>query len=401
MHRRSLNSPSLRHFFAPALCLLFVFFFAGWGFGQKEFCCEFSPSTKPISEIVISLPSDLQKCEFLAPGAYGAVAFTGPNIIVAGFHVVTCQRPGKMYGADRHTLDVVVQIDASTGKELKRIEWKNLYDEENMAGDIDVVPTYDGRFLVRVGPFLKLISADFKELQSRRLVNELVGFRDQWLVRVAPGGKTGLFRRWNHDGMSEDHWFSTNTLEDELVEKTSNGERRDIVTSESSVYFTPLPNGGPDDHLVLVRTRGEMESHPLCSDCAGIAEGLAINNTVFVATSPKASFSLVTAAGQIIHRESFGDGIDHADHVVASSAALRFAFTFGHLHKNLVSWKSPTTVIVYDIKLMKVVLKVKFNEQLQNISGPYGGLPMLGLSPDGSRVAILAGRVLKVFSVPE
>ena len=401
MRRRSLNSLSLRHFFAPALCLLFVFFFAGWGFGQKEFCCEFSPSTKPLSETVISLPSDLQKCELLAPGAYGAVAFTGSNVIVAGFHVVTCQRAGKMSAADRHTQDIVVQIDASTGKELKRIEWKDLYDEDNMAGDIDVVATYAGRFLVRVGPFVKLISSDFKEVNSRRFVTEQFGPGDHWIVRVAPSGKIGLFRRWNRDDVSQNRWFSTDTLDDELVEKTSTGEGWHIVPSESSVYFTQLPNRGPNDHLVLVRTRGERESHPLCSDCAGIAEALAINNTIFVATSPKASFSLVTAQGEIIHRESFGDGIDHADHVVASSAALRFAFTFGHLHKNLVSWKSPTTVVVYDINKMKVVLKVKFDEQLQNISGPYGGLPMLGLSPDGRRVAILAGRILKVFSVPE
>jgi hypothetical protein len=45
-------------------------------------------------------------------------------------------------------------------------------------------------------------------------------------------------------------------------------------------------------------------------------EGLLSDGTIFLATSPKASFALVSEQGEITHRASLGDPMDRARHVV-------------------------------------------------------------------------------------
>ena len=65
-----------------------------------------------------------------------------------------------------------------------------------------------------------------------------------------------------------------------------------------------------------------------------------------------------------------------------------------------MSWSAPTTVVVFDYKIMKNVLQLKFNQQLQdNTVVPDVAVP--ALSPDGTRVAVLTGKVLKLFRVPD
>jgi hypothetical protein len=382
----------------------FLILLASAGVSQKNnVCCELSSRTKPIWEVVLAPPGHPEgKCEWYSPGVYGTIAYTDSETIVAGFHFRSCPQTTKGSLGLRHVVDTVLKIDSQTGKLLDKREWQDLSTEEqNNLGEIDIIPTRDGRFLVKVGRFLKLFSSDFKELKSRELVENANGIvRENWTVQVSPDGKTGLFKRWNH-GPAIDHWFSTDTLDDEAVE-TIPSEGRKSINSASSVYFTPPRGGGLGDSLAHVRLRGQQESHPLCPGCYGLPEDLLSDGTIFLATSPKASFALVSEQGEIIHRASRGDAMDRARHVVSASAARRFAFTFGHLQKRFMSWSAPTTVVVFDYKRMNEVLQLKFNQQLQNDTVVSdGALPMPALSPDGTRVAVLAGKVLQLFRVPD
>jgi hypothetical protein len=70
-------------------------------------------------------------------------------------------------------------------------------------------------------------------------------------------------------------------------------------------------------------------------------EGLLSDGTIFLATSPKASFALVSEQGEITHRASLGDPMDRARHVVQRLIARHFAFTFGHIQKKFMSWSAP------------------------------------------------------------
>ena len=381
----------------------FLILLAPAGVSQKnDVCCDFSSSAKPRWKVALAPPvRPEERCEWYNPDAYGTIAYTDSETIVAGFHFRSCPQTTKGSLGLRHVVDTILKIDSQTGKLLEKREWQDLSTEEqNYLGEIDVIPTRDGRFLVRVGRFLKLFSSDFIELKSRELLENAHGvLRENWTVQVSPDGKTGLFKRWYH-GPAIDHWFSTDTLDDEAVE-TIPSEGRKSINSASSVYFTPPRGGGLGNSLAHVRLRGQQESHPLCPGCGGVAEGLLSDGTIFLATGPKASFALVSQQGEIIHRASLGDPTDGAQHVVSASAAPRFAFTFGHLQKRFISWSAPTTVVVFDYRHMKKVLQVKFNQQLQNVSGPLGSWPMPALSPDGTRVAVLTGKVLKLFRVPD
>jgi hypothetical protein len=380
----------------------FLILLASAGVSQKsDVCCEFSPGVEPVWKIVLG-PADTpeDRCEWYAARTYGTIAYIDSHSIVAGFHFRSCPQTTKGSLGLRHVVDTIFKIDPQTGKLLEKREWQDLSTEEqNNLGEIDIIPTRDGRFLLKVGRFLKLFSSDFKELKSRELVENASGIvRENWTVQVSPDGKTGLFKRWNH-GAAIDHWFSTDTLDDEAIE-TIPSEGRKSINSASSVYFTPLRGGGLGDSLAHVRLRGQQESHPLCPGCYGVPEGLLSDGTIFLGTSPKASFALVSEQGKIIHRTSFGEGVDRTQHVVSASAAPRFAFSFQHLQKRPMFWSAPTTVIVFDSKQKKDVFRLKSNQQLEK-GGPATGPPMLALSPDGTRVAVLAGQILKLFRVPD
>src|SRR5579859_664281 len=382
----------------------FLILLASAGVSQNnDVCCELSSSAKPIWRVALEPPVHAEgKCEWYSPDAYGTIVYTDSETIVAGLHFRFCPQTTKESLGLRHVIDTILKIDSQTGKVLEKREWQDLSTEEqNWQGEIDVIPTRDGRFLVKVGRFLKLFSSDFKELKSRELVENANGMvRENWTVQVSPDGKTGLFKRWNH-GPAIDHWFSTDTLDDEAVE-TIPSEGRKSINSASSVYFTPPRGGGLGDSLAHVRLRGQQESHPLCPGCYGLPEGLLSDGTIFLATSPKASCALVSEQGEMTHRESLGEPMDSAWHVVSASAARRFAFTFGHIQKRFMSWSIRMNLFVFDYHHMKDVLQLKFNQQIKNgIVAPAGASPTPALSPDGTRVAVLAGRVLKLFRVPD
>lgn len=385
------------------LCVLLCFPAAGVPAGKEGVCCDFSVNKKPLWNTVLDLPAERSEdaCDWSYGYRYGTIAYTDPQRIVAGFHLECFHRSGFIPDPLR-TLDMTLQIDAQTGQVLNRMEWEDVSRKRNWAGDIAVLPTHDGRFLVKVGPFLKLFSPEFKELHSRILIKESEWrWRDYWVVHVDSGGHTGFFKRWNQWSPPEDHWFSTDTLDDELAEPAPPVEDWDSVSTASSVYFYPLPNDPERSKLAYVRERGQRKAHPLCSECDGLPKAILPDGMIYLATGPKASFMLVSPQGEIIHRASYGTALDNAFHVVTASAAPRFAFSFGHLQARFFSWKSPETVAVFDTTNMRDVLQLKINQQPEHIPGGESwSQELLALSPDGTRLAVLSRAVLKVFQVP-
>src|SRR5262249_16201218 len=151
-----------------------------------------------------------------------------------------------------------------------------------------------------------LFSAEFKEIRSRVLITEPIRQMEYWVVRVAPGGKTGFFKRGISHGTAENHWFSTDTLEDQLVEVAAPGEDRLSPPSAGAVYFNPpdAASRGPDK-LAYVHERGQRQARPLCSDCYGYPVSVISNGMLFLNAGTRASFALISTGGDIIHQASF------------------------------------------------------------------------------------------------
>jgi hypothetical protein len=359
-------------------------------------CCDFSSNKKPLWQMVLDLPSagSGDDCSWTYPAA--DIAYMDAQRIVAGFYMQCFHF--KPHVPRIEMLDLLFQIDAASGKVLNRLELKSPPGPPNrIGGDFQILLMHDGRFLVRAGGVLKLLSPEFKEIRSRTLIEDNPSDWDYWLIRIAPGGRTGFFKRGKQSGSSEDHWFSTETLEDELVETAPREEDRlsSPVVTDTNVYFhIHGPKG------LYVRERGQKTSRPLCPECTGVPIRFVSDGLLFLATSPRASFLLLRPQGNVAFQASYGTGVDYIFDITTASASPRFAFPFGHLQRGLFSWGSPESVVVFDAQVMKSVFQLKLKLQAVRMYGGEGWLKeTIALSPDGKRLAVGSRAVLKVFDL--
>jgi hypothetical protein len=87
---------------------------------------------------------------------------------------------------------------------------------------------------------------------------------------------------------------------------------------------------------------------------------------------------------------------------VIGANASRFAFGFGHMQNILGWWKAKDTFMVFDTNEKKVVWELKLNQYPEEIGGGQSW-PGIGraLSPDGEKLALLSGVVIKLFAVQQ
>lgn len=137
-------------------------------------CCKFSANKRPSWESVLSLPDERSESECDWSYSEQRLAYTSPQTIVAGFHLDCLQRHGPIPPVRMHTLDLILQIDAQSGKMMKQMEWRDVSIRRNWAGDLRILPAQNGRFLVLVGSSLKLFSPEFSELKSRPLTQDKI-----------------------------------------------------------------------------------------------------------------------------------------------------------------------------------------------------------------------------------
>jgi hypothetical protein len=73
-------------------------------------------------------------------------------------------------------------LDTETGQEIKRLEFVTTADFSS------ILPTHDGKFIVRAGDIMELFSADFTPLMSWNLPLDKHAQVDYWQVGVTPTG---------------------------------------------------------------------------------------------------------------------------------------------------------------------------------------------------------------------
>jgi len=74
-------------------------------------------------------------------------------------------------------------LDAATGHEIKHLEFVTTADFSS------ILPTHDGKFIVRAGDIMELFSADFEPLLPWSLPPEKHAQLDYWQVDVTPSGQ--------------------------------------------------------------------------------------------------------------------------------------------------------------------------------------------------------------------
>jgi hypothetical protein len=362
---------------------------------DQEACCDFSSNKKPLWQAVLELsPKPSGDCVWSNAG--GDMAYTDARHIVVGSFTQCLHATPHETRVEKRAL--LLQVDAANGNLLNRADWNNVPSPRNrIDNNFQILATHDGRFLVRAGAVLKLLGPDFKEIRSRLLVQSDSSDWDYWFVRVAPDGRQGFFKRGKQSGVSEDHWFSADTLEDEQVDKAPPEEDRlsNPIITNSRVYFH-----GREPKGLYVRERGQESFRVLCSKCTGVPVTIFPDGLLFVASLPKASFMLVSPEGTVVHRASYGTGADTSFHVSVASISPRFAFRYGHLERGLFSWSSAETAVVFDTKRMKDIYQLKYEPEAVHIAGGEGWTrTSIALSLDGTRLTVLSLAVLKAFEI--
>src|SRR5258708_1360162 len=134
-----------------ALCFLIPIQAAGFSLSDDSICCAFSTDKKPAWQTILDVPKQGSQgegeCNWFYDDSYGAIAFTGSQKIVAAFHL-QCLHRSLNIPLPVHTLDIILQIDAQTGKVINRMEWKDISRRSNGAGAIGIAAANSGQFLL-------------------------------------------------------------------------------------------------------------------------------------------------------------------------------------------------------------------------------------------------------------
>src|SRR5260370_9301795 len=383
---------------------------------EADVCCRFNVSKKPVWENDIALPilPGEKSCEWAADFP-GEITFVQPGRLVAAIHFRCDSGDGNV--KPKHTLDFLLAIDSRTGKTLKQVSWQDISIGRPHDNAIQLFSVKNHKVLLKAGAFLKLCSADLEELHSRflPLTNEHGDQTEMWAAYLSPSGEVGVLRHWgigrNNSSLSEDHWFSTDTLEDTKVELAPRYTLR-IAITDNQIYYSPYKrwvsvrsreqivdqlNAEP---VVHVRKPGEQIGQPLCDSCDGTPLQVMPNGLVLLQRTPKAAFWLVDPNGNVMHRGSYGDQIDAVQDAVTAIEGDRFAFSYGHLGSGLFSPGAVNGVVVFDMNKMKDVFQLKIREHPEKKGHiEYWPVPRIALSTNAKQLLVMNGRKLKFFVI--
>lgn len=383
---------------------------------NSEVCCKFKANKPPMWTSIVSpelKPETSCRWQF---GGDGEVTFSGEDRLIVGLHFFCPPEviPQRGY-RPLHTLDSLVAVDAQTGKTLKEISWKDVSIDRERGDVIQLFAVNNNQVLVRAGSALKLCTPNLEEIRNRYLPFSNEAGDQLWSVNLSPSAKVGVLKHSGigNDGLSlsEDHWFSTETLADIAVE-TGWQYASSIAVTDNEVYYTPYKKWQPvktreqilaqvnSSPVVHVRTRNGQSAHPLCPDCSGLPMQVMVNGLLFLGKGRKASFWLVDPQGKVVFSGHYGGPVDSARDVRAASQGNRFGFAFGHLGTSFFRTTADDAVVVFDLAKMKPALKMKvtgYSEKNGPVESWVG--PRIALSPDGTQLVVMEGGMLQSFIV--
>lgn len=263
-----------------------------------------------------------------------------------------------------------------------------------------VIPTHDGKFIVRTGDVLYLYSADCNQLASRKLPLEQTGGAEGWQVSVAPSGVSIV--------LAHQHRLTDGPVQ---VRRASMDERADVellnadtleTTKKFSVTFLPDNWSAGDEFLVTGDHKSGVNSFEVV-DFGGKRRELKarweqFNQGCFLQTQalPErqvaglgcGAFVVVSAGGATI----FSAGLTSLERSVAAAGAGPFVAM--EIDK-LQAWRPlsdarPQRIDVYDLKTKAKTISL----ELQS------GNPYFDVSSTGELAVVENDHLSLYFSKP-
>jgi hypothetical protein len=248
-----------------------------------------------------------------------------------------------------------------------------------------LMPTADGKLIIRTGDSLQLYSAQFSLVKERSL--EASGRRfESWHVKGSPSGKvlwldheeggsnvevldsSSLQRisAWEQEALGS--WFS---VSDHAIAKSPVNSPQQVIVKNLGGQWRVLYDAGPG----------------VCS-----SEPNFVSDNMLI-TGPCGSVGLISTSGEVLMKDKIPKG-EHIEGDVAASrngkmAAVSLMRTKGGAFDTSIR-RSSTTVLVYDLERRSVVLRVEVNP-LPKSSYHFA------LSPDGAFLAVMTDSIVKIY----
>jgi len=308
-----------------------------------------------------------------------SVVFVDSNTVAVTYRVISAR-------SSTDATDGISFFDASSGVFRDSLQWSG---HDRFSADrnfIRLLPTRKGDFLVVVGRSIRHYSALHKETSVRTLA---LGDNSnwEWVVRVAPGGDTALLKRFG-PGANEDHWISTETLEDRSVVAAPFYGYGYEVGQGFVVYTT---QGGTTDRNQIRIHTSTGEDKILCPDCKGGAFGI-VGDRIFFGRLPTGSAMIAKTDGTVLLRKTLSSVRAPLGQVSVARDSGDVAFYASFLKSGLArEFHAKSTIVVLNALTLQERRRFDFDEPGEEGDGNSQKFlsPILAISPDGAKLALL------------
>jgi hypothetical protein len=292
---------------------------------------------------------------------------------------------------------VVAILNVKNGDSENARTWSGMKGTPAFGGRLTLQSTQQGNCLVGLGDRLYLLSRTLKQIAERtlplnRVENNGYPFQDTWSLLVSPARNTGLLMQAGPDLAVKNHWIDLRTLDDESVKPAPKYSLASLA-NDAVVIFN---ENSADGNKVQIQLRG-LPPRPLCAACVGAVSTAFGKDFVLLATKPAASYIVATTAGEILMRETRGQTVETLRGGVGASTANRAAFLYGHVS----DMKGSTHITVLDADEKREIWNYDLSEEPERIGniGLKFRTPVLAISPDGHKLAVLVSGQVQVFKI--
>jgi hypothetical protein len=314
------------------------------------------------------------------------IAFTGDGTVVAYF-VTKAEAPelsnrkDAKLGSPFHLRAVFADV---AGKKIAPTN-----DWPTRAFPSWLMPTADGKLIIRTGDSLQLYSSQFSLVKERPL--ETSGKRfESWHMRGSPSGRV----LWldHEDGESK-----VEVLDASSLQQLSAWEQETLGPwfSVSDHAIAKRPVASP--HQVVIRSIGG-QWHVFYDVGPGgcLGEPNFVNDSMLI-TGPCDSVGLISTSGEVLMKDKIPKGEHVEEDVVASRngkmAAVSLMRTKGGAFDTAIR-RSSTTVLVYDLGRRAVVLRVEVSP-LPKSSYHFA------LSSDGAFLGVMTDSIVNIYDTKD
>lgn len=363
-----------------------------------------SREEQPSASVKVSDLQPIRKVSSIGPLAKARLVFLDNERLL--FAAMFSSVPGNIYDDQLQSNLAVVVLSGATGQLEGSRQWMGVNGRGILGDRLVVLADRSGGAVLGVGDNLLHLSSNLKSTATRLLTSNPVErngymYYDSWGLRIGTQGGPALLTQQHPFGGTTNHWISLATLRDQASEPGPNYAT--VILVGTSVVFKENkydPHNPYAQTPILVQERG-LKPHPLCGNCSDSVAGTFGSQLMFVETQPSGSYMVTDLNGNIVFRGNHSHGTDRISGTAGAAKANRIAFVYGP-STFVPSHSMKLRLAVLDADLKKEVWdqSVEIRPEREGSSGIQMTGPLLALSPDGHKLAVLANGLLQTFSIP-